>query len=107
MAGEVEKRARLALDAIRNAFGTQAGEAGVDLFVEHHLAEIPESYWREHTGSVKPGPDAVLGLLVLESSWGEGDIENFDFSLPGDVTQYVVCVRFGDTGEIEEISMES
>lgn len=107
MAGEVEKRAKMALDAIRNAYGTEAGEFGANLFVEHHLDEIPQDYWQEHTGTGKPDPAAILGLLELKSNWGEGDIENFDFSLPGDVTQYVLSVRFDDVGEIDEISMES
>ncbi len=30
-----------------------------------------------------------------------------DFTLPGDATDYVVCVSFGEDGEIEDISMES
>nr|CAP49039.1 putative integron gene cassette protein [uncultured bacterium] len=46
-------------------------------------------------------------LLELKSNWGESDIENFDFSLPGDVTDYLLSVRFDDAGEIDEISMES
>ncbi|MUI16138.1 DUF2004 domain-containing protein [Massilia dura] len=31
----------------------------------------------------------------------------FDFSLPDDVTDYVISVRFDDSGEVENISMES
>ena len=107
MAGEVEKRAKLALDAIRNAYGTEAGEFSTTMFIGHHLEELSQDYWQEHTGTDAPDPAAVLRLLQLKSNWGEGDIESFDFSLPGDVTDYVLSVRFDDAGEIDEISMES
>lgn len=107
MAGEVEKRTKLALDAIRKAYGTEAGEFSTTMFVGHHLDELPRDYWQEHTGTDVPDPAAVLGLLELKSHWGDGDIENFDFSLPGEVTDYLLSVRFNESGEIDEISMES
>lgn len=107
MANEVDKRARLALDAIRNRYGTEAGEYSTTLFVAHHLEELPAEYWQEHTGTDAPDPAAVLGLLQLKSNWGEDDIENLDFTLPGDVTNYVLSARFDDAGEIDEVSMES
>ena len=40
-----EKRQALALDAIQRALGTEAGEDSVNVFIEHHLAELPASYW--------------------------------------------------------------
>lgn len=107
MTDQVGKRAKLALDAIRKAHGTEAGEFSTTMFVEHHLEELPQDYWQEHAGTDAPDPAAVLGLLQLKSSWGKDDIENFDFSLPGDVTDYVLSVRFDETGEIDEISMEN
>ena len=107
MAGEVEKRAKLALEAIRKAYGTEAGEFSTTMFVEHHLEELPQDYWQKYAGTGTPDPAAVLELLELKSSWGDDDIENFDFSLPGDVTDYVLSVSFDGAGEIDEISMES
>ena len=107
MAGEVEKRTKLALDAIRQAYGTEAGEFSTTLFVRHHLEELPKDYWQEHAGTDAPDPTVVLDLLEFKSNWGDDDLENFDFSLPGDVTDYVLSVRFDDVGEIDEISMES
>lgn len=104
---EPEKRTKLSLAAIEQAFGTQAGEDSINLFVEHHLAELPQEYWLQHLGASKPEPSAVLGILELRSSWGEDDVEYFDFTLPGDVTDYVVSVHFGQGGEIDGISMES
>lgn len=107
MASEVETRANLALDAIRKSYGTEAGEFSTTMFVEHHLAELPQDYWQERTGTASPDHTAVLALLEFKSNWGESDIENFDFSLPGEVTDYVLSARFNETGKIDEISMES
>lgn len=104
---EVEKRQKLALDDIKNTFGTEAGEDSINLFVEHHLEELPQSYWRQHLGSSTPEPTAVIGLLQLRSSWGEDDIEYFDFTLPNEVTDYVISVHFDGAGKIDGISMES
>ena len=104
---EIPKRTTLALDAIRQLFGTQDGEFSTTLFVEHHMEEIPPSYWQTHLGTEKPEPAAVLGLLALTSRWGDGDVENFDFSLPGKVTNYVISVHFDGDGNIDDISMES
>ncbi len=103
----VKEREKLALDAIRKVFGTEAGEDSVNLFVEHHLAELPQSYWVQYLGSESPEASAVINLLELNSSWGDGEIENFDFTLPADVTDYMVSVHFDESGNIDEISMES
>jgi Protein of unknown function (DUF2004) len=107
MAIDVEKRKLLALDAIRQAFGTEKGDHSVNLFVEHHLEELPSSYWQQHLGTGAPKPVAILGLLEFRSSWGEGEIEYFDFTLPDEVTDYVMSVHFDVTGAIDGISMES
>jgi hypothetical protein len=104
---EMEKRQQIALEAIKQAFGTESGEDSIGLFIEHHMEEIPEAYWTEHLGTSAPDAAAVLGLLQFRSSWGEEDLEYFDFTLPGEVTNYVVSVRFGSSGAIDEISMES
>jgi hypothetical protein len=107
MTAEHEKRRERALDAIKRAFGAASGEENVNLFVEHHLEELPQSYWQKHLGTGAPEPKAVVGLLLLRSSWGEDDREYFDFTLPDDVTNYVVSVHFDGSGEIDRISMES
>lgn len=106
-AAEIEKRKARALDAIKKAFGTDEGENNVNLFVEHHLGELPQSYWQTHLGANAPEPKSVVGLLQLRSSWGDNDIEYFDFTLPGEVTDYVVSVHFDDSGNIDGIEMES
>lgn len=104
---EPGEREKLARDAINGAFGTDAGEDDVTLFVHHHLDELPGDYWRRHLSSEAPEPRTVLRLLELRSSWGENDAEYFDFTLPGDVTDYVVSVHFDGSGAIDGISMES
>lgn len=101
---EREKQAR---DAIEQAFGTEAGEDSITLFIEHHLAELPGTYWQQHLKSETPEASTVVGLLVLGSSWGDDDIEYFDFTLPDDVTNYVISVHFDESGNIDGISMES
>ena len=103
----IEARKKLALDAIKQSFGTEAGENSINLFVEHHLAELPQSYWQQHLGTDTPEPSAVIGLLRFSSSWGDDEIEYFDFTLPDEVTDYVVSVHFDSAGSIDGISMES
>jgi len=102
-----EKRKKQALAAIRKTFGTEDGEDSVDLFISHHLEELPASYWKKRCGSASPKPKAVLALLKFHSAWGERDVENFDFTLPGEVTDYMISVHFDEEGVIDEISMES
>ena len=104
---EIEKRTQLGIDAIKKAFGTEDDEFGATLFVKHHVEELPSSYWQQHLRADTPDPAAVLGLLELRSNWGSDDLENFDFSLPGEVTDYVISVHFNDAGVIDGISMES
>ncbi len=99
------QKEKLAMDAIRNSAGTEAGEYGIDLFIEHHLEELEESDWKKSLGIEKPSKDQVLGALVLRSSWDDDCV--YDFTLPNEVTDCVVSVRFDEGGEIEDISMES
>jgi hypothetical protein len=112
---EIKRREQAARQAIKKAFGTEEDEFGATMFVSHHLEEIDSSYWQKHLATETPEPAKVLDLLVLQSHWGDGDeldtvddgIDTFDFTLPEEVTNYVISVRFDDDGEVEEISMES
>jgi hypothetical protein len=108
-AAEIERRRFAAIFLIKSTLGTDDGEFGSTLFASHHLEEIEPSYWQERLGTDNPTPEQVLDILELRSHWGEEEdgIEVFDFTLPGDVTNYVLSVRFDDAGEIEEVSMES
>ena len=107
---EIAKREKAGIAAIKRTFGTADGEYGATLFASHHLDELEASYWQKHLGTDQPEPARVLDILRLRSHWGDehGEgIEVFDFTLPDDVTDYVISVRFDEAGEVEEISMES
>jgi len=102
---QIKKREELALDSIKAAFGTEDDEFGGTLFVSHHLEEIEAEYWKKHFGTATPDPREVLNILQLKSHWDDDCV--FDFTLPEEVTDYVISVRFDDDGHVEEISMES
>lgn len=107
---EVRRREKLALEAIRRSFGTEEGEHAATLFASHHLDELEPAYWQTHLQTGRPQPADVLSILRLESHWSEDDedgIDMFDFSLPGNVTQYLLCVRFDELGRVVSIDMES
>lgn len=109
-AKEIEKRTKLALSAIKAAYGTSGDEFGATMFVSHHLDELDSSYWEKHLKTASPEPILVLDILTLRSHWGDEDddgIDTFDFTLPDDVTDYVISVRFDENGTIEDITMES
>jgi sigma54-dependent transcription regulator len=94
-----------ALAAIKEASGTELGEYSVDEFISHHLEELSADYWKKHLGTTSPTTESVIGLLVLRSKWDDSEV--YDFTLPEEVTDYVVSVSFDDDGEIEDIAMES
>ena len=105
---EITKREAAARAAIKNAFGTPDDEFGATLFVSHHLDELEPPYWTKHFSTETPEPQRILESLVLRSHWGGDDeIDSFDFTLPEEVTDYVVSVKFDESGEIVELTMES
>jgi hypothetical protein len=107
-AAELARRENAARQAIKNGFDMEDEESGVAMFVAFHLEELPADYWQEQVKTARPDPGAVLDILELREHWGEDDeLEHFDFTLPGKVTDYVISVRFDEKGKIVEISMES
>lgn len=105
---EIARREGVALVAIRAALGTEEDEYGATLFISHHLKDVDAKYWRAHLGIDKPTPAQVFGILRFHRCWGGAEgLAVFDFTLPDDVTQYVISVRFNSAGEVESISMES
>ena len=102
---ELKIREKIALDAIKASFGTENGEYGANLFVQHHLEELEKDYWEKQIGISSPTPDQVLNILRLKSHWDDEKI--FDFTLPGGVTDYVLSVTFNESGRVDEIGMES
>jgi len=105
---EIKRREATARAAIKQAFGTADDEFGVTLFVSHHLEALGSSYWKKHLSVEAPDPHRVLELLEMHSHWGGDDeIDTFDFTLPGEVTSYVISVTFDYSGDVSEIAMES
>ncbi len=107
---ELERRKNAAIIAIKNAFDTEEDEYGATLFVSHHLEELEEDYWQANLGNPSPEPRQVLDILVLESHWGDENsngMDTLDFTLPGEITNYLISVSFDGAGEVEEITMES
>jgi len=106
---EIERRTYAAIAAIRAVFGAKGDEDGATLFVSHHLEELEESYWTERVQKPSPKPSDVLDLLIRSPDWDpeEDGIDRIDFTLPGDVTNYVLCVEFDAAGKVQQIVMES
>ena len=104
-----EEKREKARSAIRSLLGTPEGEDSVTLFVEHHLDELDAEYFSNTFGTSSPDASRIVDSLVLVGSWSEeddGNINVFDFSLPGKVTDHVLSVRFsGD--DVADVSMES
>ena len=108
--GEIERRKNAALTAIKNVLSTKEDKYGVTLFVSHHLAEIEKHYWQANLGSTSPEPEQVLDILVLQSHWGDENSDGMDcldFTLPGNITNYLLSVSFDAAGDVAEITMES
>ena len=111
---EASRREKLAREHIDAVYGTAGDEFGATLFVSHHLSELDDSYWAEHTGTTTPDAQQVLRILELRPDPDEEDLDEeeeemdiLDFTLPGGVTQYVICVEFDESGGVAGVSMES
>ncbi len=114
---EIARRTAVGLAALKQLLADDPNndENPVTLFVAHHLEELEPEYWAEQTGTPTPTPAQVLELLVLRGHWGmdedeeidDDGLEMFDYTLPGDKTDYVLSVRFDEDGEVYDIDMES
>lgn len=108
---KIEQRTELGLKAIQSQYGTDDGEFSATLFISHHLEEIEETYWKDTYGSKNPDPLTILKSLILIDHWNSNDNGNgsdtFDFGLAGNISNYLLSVRFNENGEVDEISMES
>lgn len=93
--------------SIIQSYGSEEQEYGVTLFVQHHIEELPADTWLRITGTEKPSPSQVLESLVLVKQWDWESDRVYDFSLPGNVTDYVVSVVVDRDGNIISIEMES
>ena len=104
------ERQATARQAIKSFYGKPEGEYGPTLFVSHHLQELEPEFWLKTVGVQRPSPEQILDALVFVDAWtaDDGDTVNtFDFGLPGDVSNYLLSVRFEDDGRVQGVSMES
>jgi hypothetical protein len=105
---DAPRREHAARQAIKNGFDMEDEESGAAMFVAFHLEELEPDYWQAQLKTPRPEPSSVLDILELRGHWGgEDEMEFFDFTLPGGVTDYVISVHFDDAGKVDEISMES
>lgn len=105
---ELLKRTEAARAAIKAVYGTKGDEYDATLFVSHHLEVIEPAYWEEWFKTPVPEADQILDALVLRSGFDDEDEpDSLDFTLPGDVTDYVLCVSFDEAGEVTAVAMES
>jgi hypothetical protein len=105
-----DERQASARHAIKSLYGKPDGEYGPTLFVSHHLNEIEPGYWLKIVGIERPNPQQVLDALVLVDTWASGGdetVDTLDFGLPEDASNYLLSVRFGDDGQVQDVSMES
>lgn len=94
------------LEAGHAAIVARRSEADPALFVEHHLQTLPDAVWAR-LGGRPDSAEQLLDLLVPISLWGEQGRVVLDFTLPGDVTDYVLGVAFDDAWTVDEVVMES
>lgn len=103
---KTDPRVQAALLAIKQSLGSQDAEHDTNLFVNHHLEELEADYWQTHCGTTQPEANQILEILTLcEDQDEEGD--TLDFSLPDEITDYLLSVCFDENGEVVDISMES
>ncbi len=106
---DLKEKEAAARKEIEVRYDKPEGEFGPTLFVSHHLEEVETEYWVDVYGTEMPEPSQILGELVLKHAWSSADdgvIDVLDFSLPNDITDYVLSVRFIGS-EIASIDMES
>ena len=104
-----DKRETIARAKLLEFLGTEEGEFGPVLFVNHHKEELDSEYWQRVFGNTDPTPEEIIKGLVLVDSWAsqeDGNFDTYDFSLPDAVTNYLVTVRF-DGVDVSDVSMES
>lgn len=107
-ARELARRDSAARQAIDAGCEMEDEESGIAMFVAFHLEELDAGYWQRHLGTPRPAPDAVLGILELRGHWGgDREMEFFDYTLPGEATDFVISVHFDEAGAVAEISMEN
>lgn len=104
------KLEQVSLAKIKSLLGAAAGLTNTNLFADHHLAELEEAELKAVTKQESPTQHGIIECLILRDAWasdGENRVDIFDFTLPNDLTDYVISVKFDENDEVSEVSMES
>ena len=96
---------------IKKDFDLDTESEAVKMYMEHHLEELEQADINKLFGTTEVSSDQFLSKLALCRVGiypdSDEDFAVFDISLPEDVTDYLLVVRFSVDGEISYISMES
>jgi hypothetical protein len=94
--------------------GDSQGQEMVLLYMEHHLSELPPATIKSLFGSTPASAittELFASRLVLQRVGlypaDEARTAVFDYSLDGDVTNYLLVVAFDAGGEVTSVEMES
>lgn len=80
----------------------------IETFMSHHLSELPAAYFEEHFGTPNPSLKTLLEELHAEDWSDEESGDRYvDFRLPGNVSDYVLCVSIDESGSAHSLCMES
>lgn len=108
---QIQKLEQKARAVMLSVYQNDTDDNAVRLYAEHHLEELEPEYWLKNLGTATPQPLQVLNVLELSShiDWVLEEDENYriDFTLPEEVTQYVLCVELDRDETVVGISMES
>jgi len=100
-----------ALKCLLEDFNQGQNSQAVKLFYEHHLEELSSDELVEIFGASDVDINLFLSRLILRdvAFHPEEDEEFavFDITLQGDVTNYLLAVKFDSAGAITAVSMES
>ena len=111
---ELEELDQVARDAILDAGADdlEEGDEPVSLFMNHLMEELERSDLTKLFGTTTPDVMAFLGKLMLRSvsfhpDADEDDFSRFNYTLPGELTHYVLVVRFDTGANAMAVDMES
>mgnify|MGYP002619572137 CR=1 FL=1 len=89
-------------------------ESAASLYAEHHFEELPEDRVRDLLGGPEPStasPTDLLAKLAIVRVAFHPESQDarvrLDYSLAGEVTDYVLCVTIDAEGVVSSVEMES
>ncbi len=109
------EKLKLAMRAIQDNLNSDKQDAVVKQFIQYHLSTIESEYWDRVLHTSQPTVGQICELLEPHKPCIMGGQEDehciryldnhFDFTLPQEITDYVLCVAFRH-GQVMDISIE-